>query len=805
MAQNTVEIVVRARNDAKAALRDVAKDAAAASREAKRSFADLNKSLKATGASMRSAGQKMSLALTLPLAAIGTASVRAASAAGEAASKAETVFGDAFDEMDAWITGIQDSIPASRAELHGMTADLAALGKALGGTPEQAKEMSKEFTVLAADLGSFNDVPVEEALAAIRSALVGSSEPMLRFGVDTRQTALEAKALEMGLIAEGEALDQSTRALVIATQIREQATDAMGDAERTAGSFANQTKFLKAGMADLAVTIGQQLLPILAPLIKEFAGFLQRLRETNPSLLKMGVIVGLVVAAVGPLLIAVGALATAIGAIGIPVAAAVIAIAAVGTAIGVLLSRSEGFRSAFSAVWSEAAETARVWAETIARLWQAHGAEIMAILGPILNQITTTIEAAMKLVVGIVAAVLAALRGDWSGAWEHIRGVMVAGEAFIAQTWENIKAIFAAVLSVIGSIVVAGFNAVKDHIVKTLTGARDAVVDLWRQIKAEFADRIREIVGMVEGFRDKVIAPFEKMREIIVGGSIVPDTWSQIKDATEAGGSAMTAAVEESTTNVAAVFDALFSDGLSRWLGNWGGFLQSALSALGDWAGGVGGILGKVGGFLSGIFGGGGGFGDLGGLFQEGGALAGIGGLFAEGGALGGLGGLFAKGGALAGLGPALAFAPAALAGFEALKGLLGNENTMLQTAGVKDFLAARPDLVAALAGQGIDANNFRTSGELMRALRGVNLMAGGAAGDRFASMRQAEISAAAQRAMDSQRFSQSSVGFGNEIARALLHGSGKRELILELDGDVLARGLDAPFARQLLISAEMN
>ena len=56
--------------------------------------------------------------------------------------------------------------------------------------PKAAADMSQQMVKLAGDMASFNNVPVADALAAIKSGLTGETEPFpygdARFGQPTR-------------------------------------------------------------------------------------------------------------------------------------------------------------------------------------------------------------------------------------------------------------------------------------------------------------------------------------------------------------------------------------------------------------------------------------------------------------------------------------------------------------------------------------------------------------------------------------------------------------------------------------------
>lgn len=79
-------------------------------------------------------------------------------------------------------------------------------------------------------------------------------------------------------------------------------------------SFAAQWDLLKSALSELAITIGQLLMPMITPLINNITGFLNQVSALNPELLKLGIgFLGLV-AALGPALWLLGTILTPAGA-----------------------------------------------------------------------------------------------------------------------------------------------------------------------------------------------------------------------------------------------------------------------------------------------------------------------------------------------------------------------------------------------------------------------------------------------------------------------------------------------------------
>ena len=276
-------------------------------------------------------GRRLTFGVTLPLAGVGTAALKMASEAEEAGNKFDVVMGGAADRVRTRLEGLTATIPLTTAEMEKMAAGVQDLLVPMGVARGEAADMSANMVELAGDIASFNDVLPTEVLAAMQSALAGQSEPMRRFGVDTRKTRLEALALEEGLIRQGQALDSTAQAQAVMIAIQRDSTDAMGDAARTIDSTSNQMKFMLRNAKELSLTIGRTLIPVVTPLIAKATGLLGVLAELDPEIVQVGVGIAAVAASIGPLLIVGGKLAGVFGLIVSPAGLVVAALAAMAT------------------------------------------------------------------------------------------------------------------------------------------------------------------------------------------------------------------------------------------------------------------------------------------------------------------------------------------------------------------------------------------------------------------------------------------------------------------------------------------
>jgi len=262
--------------------------------------------VKSSGERMARIGSLMTTRISVPLLGIGAASVKLASDAEEFAAKFDVVMGDSADRARARLLKLTETIPATSSELEKMASGIQDMLVPMGLVRGEAAGMSIDMVELAGDIASFNNVLPTEALMAMQSALAGESEPMRRFGVDTRVTRLEQIALEEGIIRQGEALDNTTRAYAIMAAIQRDSRDAMGDAERTVDSTANTLKFAQREVKNLGITIGQRLNPIITPMVRKFTDVLGIFQDLSPGTQEFIIRVGGLVAIIGPLLLVGG-------------------------------------------------------------------------------------------------------------------------------------------------------------------------------------------------------------------------------------------------------------------------------------------------------------------------------------------------------------------------------------------------------------------------------------------------------------------------------------------------------------------
>lgn len=200
------------------------------------------------------------------------ASVSAFSDFEEAAGKVGQVFQEQASIVERWSQSAVEDIGLSSAAALEAAGTFGNLFTAFGvGIPE-AREMSITLTELAADLASFNNTSIDQAINALRAGLSGETEPLKRYGVALNQAAIEAEALALGLYDGKGAIDASAKSQAIYSLTLKQTTNAQGDFKRTQDGLANTQRTINAAFQEAQKTIGEGLYNAIIQLTDAIGG-----------------------------------------------------------------------------------------------------------------------------------------------------------------------------------------------------------------------------------------------------------------------------------------------------------------------------------------------------------------------------------------------------------------------------------------------------------------------------------------------------------------------------------------------------
>lgn len=202
----------------------------------------------------------------------------AASSFVEQTSRSEVVFGRAARAVQSWAATAVGATGLAADEALRFSSEFGTILRGLEFTESAAADTSRELVQLGADLASISDTPIPEALAAIRSGLVGEIEPLRRYGVLLSEAATAQEALATTGKTSVQALTQQERAAARLRLIFRQTTLQQGDFARTSDSLANQQRILGSNIRNLQILLGETLNP---EILRVVAGLNEWLDDTR--------------------------------------------------------------------------------------------------------------------------------------------------------------------------------------------------------------------------------------------------------------------------------------------------------------------------------------------------------------------------------------------------------------------------------------------------------------------------------------------------------------------------------------------
>ena len=295
------------------------------------------KSIKKFGSSMQKTGKNLTRNLTLPLVALGAASIRNFDIQAKAIAQVEAglkstgnLVGKTSKQLQQMAADLQTKTLFGDEEiLKNATAQLLTFTNIAGNQFEKTQE-------IALDLATRLDGDLKSASIMLGKALndpVANLSALSRAGI---QFSKEQKDLVKSLVETNRLADAQT---IILAELEKQYG---GSAEAARNTGAGALQGLAMQLSDISEKIGKMLLPIVIEMgnvIKDIATSFTNLDEDTKKVI---VTIGILAGAIGPLLLLVGSLTIAFAALFTPGGAILIGIMAVGAG---LIYISENFEA----------------------------------------------------------------------------------------------------------------------------------------------------------------------------------------------------------------------------------------------------------------------------------------------------------------------------------------------------------------------------------------------------------------------------------------------------------------------------
>ena len=275
----------------------------------------LQKRMTNLGNKMKDIGKSLSLRITAPLVAAGTAAVKFASDMTETLGKTEVTFGEEAEAVKRWSrTSITQMGLASQSALDS-AALFGDMATGMGMNRKEAAKMAMELTQLGADLASFKNISNDVAKTALKSIFTGETESLKNLGVVMTEVNLQEFARSQGIRKSISRMKEQEKIMLRYRYVLARTTNAQGDFARTNMNTANQMRMFTENLKQIGDQLGQILIPYVTKALQTINSWLVKFQQLDKGTQRIIVVVGLFAAAIPPLIIALGSVVTAMTAI----------------------------------------------------------------------------------------------------------------------------------------------------------------------------------------------------------------------------------------------------------------------------------------------------------------------------------------------------------------------------------------------------------------------------------------------------------------------------------------------------------
>lgn len=290
------------------------------------------------GQTMQMVGNTLTLGLTLPIAALGAASIKAAGSFEETKNKATVVFEEMADSVIENADKASQALGVGKQKYLDYASSIGAALKAGGMSIKETTKLSEDAVKHMSDLASFHEANIEDVSRAWQSAIRGQYEPIQKyFPFITNQFLITYGTANGMLDANTKQLTANQRAVILnAIAFNEELNPALDDFSETSDSLANTTRRSKEEFNNLLITVGTNFIPIATKVVSTINDMLVTFNNMSPAMQKA--VIGFLgfLALLGPVLSFVGtiiSIVSGLAGMGVTLSGVGAAFGTIGTAI----------------------------------------------------------------------------------------------------------------------------------------------------------------------------------------------------------------------------------------------------------------------------------------------------------------------------------------------------------------------------------------------------------------------------------------------------------------------------------------
>ncbi len=482
-----------------------------------------------------------------------------------------------------------------------MIAD--GLGDMLNGLSEEQKRLN-----IARNYG----IPILEDLSA--KEVKQQAKDLLGIEISKQRMITEEEYYELAAYLGKDALDgitEAKQAEAAATLFGKEAMSGMlniinasdKDFEKLTGAIYNcdgateemanvmndnlngQITILMSQLQELAISIGDVLMPAIRDIVGWVQNFVDRLNSMDEGTKETVVKIALLAAAIGPVLVGIGKTVSAVGAITSGVGKLLPVLSGIGTAItgSIIPAIGSGIAAfgsflvpilpiiaAIGGVIAVGVLLYKNW-DTIKQKAEEIWTSISAFFGEVWDAIYTTVSEWLRKVYDTISGIFTSCMETVKSVWETIKSVIQVAIMFIAEIlhaafeiitlpfrfiWENCKEYIMSAWEFIKGIVTDGINAVRNTVETVFNAVASFIQGVWDDVSSAISTVWEFIKITVE----TAIAAVKETIERVFGAvaSFVQSIWDGISSAITAAWEFIRNAVKTAITAVQVTISSIF-------------------------------------------------------------------------------------------------------------------------------------------------------------------------------------------------------------------------------------------------------
>lgn len=276
------------------------------SKELEAALSRADKELTNFGKKASEIGKSMSMYVTAPLTLAGGAAIKLASDFNESMNKVDVSFKSSAAEVQAFAKTALTSFGIAEGTALDMAALFGDMATGMGVSTSEAAKLSTSLVGLAGDLASFKNIGIDQVQTALAGIFTGETESLKRLGIVMTEANVKAYAFSTGIKKSYDEMSQAEKVMLRYNYVLSVTKNAHGDFERTGGGAANQMRMFAESLKQVGAQFGQVVLPYVTKAFKAMNSLMVAISETSTTTKTIIMVLGGLVAAIGPVLMAVG-------------------------------------------------------------------------------------------------------------------------------------------------------------------------------------------------------------------------------------------------------------------------------------------------------------------------------------------------------------------------------------------------------------------------------------------------------------------------------------------------------------------